>query len=230
MTNLYLIIKSLGWRVIATLITAGVAWVITGSVAAAVSIGVVDTLFKLVAYYIYDVGWLRYHRTYRPKTKVVWLTGLSGAGKTSIAEALAKKLANQDRPCVILDGDYIREVLPAGFDKNSREAHIRRVAQMAAILEAQNVIPIVSLISPYTEGRREARRYAKNFIEVYLNTSINVCRQRDVKGLYAKATKGEIRNFTGIDAPYQKPTQPELILDTKELSVDACARKILKML
>ena len=190
----------------------------------------IDTFIKLVIYYLYDLGWLKYHRSRRKPAKVVWLTGLSGAGKTTIAEALTKELQKQDRPSVILDGDYIRDILPAGFDKAAREAHVRRVAQMAAILEAQNIIPIVSLISPYSEGRKEARGYAKNFLEVYLNTSIHVCRARDVKGLYAKVDKGEIKNFTGVDAPYQKPTAPDISINTKELSIKTSVEIILKKL
>lgn len=229
MSNMMLMIKSFGWRFIATLITAFVAWFVTGSFSFAVSIGLFDTLVKLIVYYVYDLVWLKAALKRKP-AKVVWLTGLSGAGKTTIAESLARKLENQGRPTVILDGDYIRGILPAGFDKAAREAHIRRVAQMAAILESQNVIPIVSLISPYQAGREEARSYAKNFLEVYLSTSLSICKERDVKGLYAKVDKGEIKNFTGIDAPYEQPTNPDIVLDTHSLSIDNCINAIIKKL
>lgn len=225
-----LIIKSIGWRVIATLITAWVAWFVTGSATFAVSIGIIDTLVKLIVYYGYDLAWLKLTLKKRKPAKVVWLTGLSGAGKTTIAKALANTLEKQGRPTVILDGDYIRDIFPAGFDKASREAHIRRVAQMAAILESQNIIPIVSLISPYTAGREEARGYAKNFVEIYLSTSIDVCKERDVKGLYAKVDKGEIKNFTGIDAPYQEPDKAEIIMDTSNITVSRSVKRILKAL
>lgn len=224
-----LIIKSIGWRVIATLITGVVAWVMTDSVSVAVSIGVFDTLVKLVAYYFYDLTWFKFST--KPRTaKVVWMTGLSGAGKTTIAEALAKTLRKQHRPVVILDGDYIRNIFPTGFDKASRDAHIRRVGQTAAILEAQGVIPIVSLISPYQEGRDEARSYAKNFLEIHVSTSLSVCRERDPKGLYAKVDKGEIKNFTGVDDPYEAPTKPEIIVDTATLTVKESVSKIIKSL
>jgi adenylyl-sulfate kinase len=224
-----LILKSIGWRVIATILTAVIAWTVTGSVAVAVSIGFVDTVIKLVVYYLYDLVWFKCFNKPRP-ARVVWLTGLSGAGKTTIAESLARKLRRQGRPAVILDGDYIRNIFPTGFDPASREAHIRRVGQIAAILEAQNIIPIVSLISPYRKGREEARSFAKNFLEIYISTALEVCRQRDPKGLYAKVKRGEIKNFTGIDAPYERPETPELILDTTNLQLSKCVDMIIKSL
>lgn len=224
--NIELIYKSLGWRLIATGLTGLIAFLVTGSLGLAVSIGSVDTIAKLVAYYFYDLAWLKWLRS-PLDAKVVWLTGLSGAGKTTIAEALAEKLRTQGQPVVILDGDYIRDIVTTGFDPASRKAHIQKVGQMAAILEAQGVTSIVSLISPYRSGRAEARGYAKNFIEVYLSTTLEVCQKRDVKGLYAKVAKGEIKNFTGVDAIYQEPKNPELILNTDELSLKKCVRKIL---
>ena len=229
MSNIHLIVKAIGWRLIAILITAWITWFVTGSTTIAISIGIIDTLVKLIVYYGYDLVWLKVAIKRKP-AKVIWLTGLSGAGKTTIAEALSKKLEKQGRPTVILDGDYIRNILPAGFDKEAREAHIRRVAQMAAILENQGIIPIVSLISPYANGREEARKYAKNFLEVYISTSLGVCKKRDVKGLYAKVDRGEIKNFTGVDAPYEIPDKPDIVIDTNDLTVMDSIKIILNKL
>lgn|GEM_PF-479434 len=162
---------------------------------------------------------------------VVWLTGLSGAGKTTIANALAGELGQAGVRPVLLDGDEIRRMIRlTGFDEQSRKQHNLTVGYIASLFEQQGHVVIVSLISPYRDVRDEIRGMCRNFIEVYLSTSLAVCMQRDPKGLYKKALAGELPDFTGISAPYHAPEQPELTLDTAVESVADCVDSVLAVL
>ncbi len=162
---------------------------------------------------------------------VLWLTGLSGSGKSTLAEEICRRLENQGLPVEHLDGDKIRAVfVQTGFDRNSRNEHIRRVGFLASLLEKHGIIIVASFISPYCESRDFVRKLCKNFIEIYLNTPLEACEERDPKGLYRKAREGKITNFTGVDDPYEPPQNPELTLDTSQLSVEESVERILKIL
>jgi len=164
-------------------------------------------------------------------TSVIFLTGLSGSGKTTIANALKQKLNDTGIAPVMLDGDEIRKATGfTGFDEESRKKHNLQVGSMASKFEAQGNIVIVALISPYADVRDKIRTMCGHFIEVYVSTDLKTCMQRDPKGLYEKAIRGEISNFTGISAPYYPPANPELILDTAVLSVGDCTDKIFAVL
>lgn len=162
---------------------------------------------------------------------VIWLTGLSGSGKSTIATALVARLAAAGRPVESLDGDAVREAFPAtGFGREDREQHVRRVGFLASRLAAHGVDVVAALISPYAESRAWVRARCERFVEVHVATPLAECERRDVKGLYARARRGEIERFTGIDDPYEAPTRPELTLDTTDLSVaDAVERVIAYM-
>jgi adenylyl-sulfate kinase len=146
----------------------------------------------------------------------IWLTGLPSAGKTTIAKALTPKLKAMGWNVELLDGDEIRTGLSAdlGFDRKAREMHASRVTFVAKILSRNGVIPIVALISPYRTSRAKARNDIGAFIEVYVTTPLEVCEQRDVKGLYKKARAGQIKEMTGIDDPYEAPEHPEIVVET----------------
>lgn len=162
---------------------------------------------------------------------VIFLTGLSGAGKTTIANKLAQELKSTGIIPIVLDGDEIRKAIHiSGFDEEARKKHNLGVGSLAALFEAQGHIVIVALIAPYEETRNQIRSICRNFTEVYLATDINVCIERDTKGLYKKAISGEIKDFTGISAPYHPPKNPELVLDTAVLSIDTCTKKIMGQL
>ena len=174
------------------------------------------------------------------KPSTIWLTGLSGSGKSTIAQFLEAKLVALGRKAYILDGDNIRHGLNSdlGFKPEDRKENIRRIAEVAALLNDAGVIVITAFISPYIEDRNNARGIvnrvapdgASRFHEIHVDTPIEVCEARDVKGLYAKARAGEIKNFTGITAPYEVPTNPEMKLSTSGLSPAACADLIIQSL
>lgn len=155
----------------------------------------------------------------------IWLTGLSGAGKTTITKALEEKLRANNYPLEVLDGDVVRTNLTKGltFSKEDRDENIRRIGFVANLLTRHGVIVLVSAISPYRDIRDEVRGKIGNFVEVFVNAPLAVCEGRDVKGLYKKARAGEIKAFTGIDDPYEAPLNPEIEcrtdLETLEESV-----------
>ena len=151
----------------------------------------------------------------------IWFTGLSGAGKTTISKVVAEKLRLQGCKLEILDGDIVRENLTKGlgFSKADRDENIRRIGFVSHLLTRNGVIVLVSAISPYREIREEVKQKIGDFVEVYVNAPLTVCEERDVKGLYKRARAGEIRNFTGIDDPYEPPLNPtiECRTDLEEL-------------
>jgi adenylylsulfate kinase len=162
---------------------------------------------------------------------VLWFTGLSGSGKSTIAERVHQQLVQRGTEVEYIDGDALREVFPTtGFTREEREEHLRRTGYMASRLAAHGVTVIASFVSPYRESREFIRRLCPGFVEIYVATPLDECERRDVKGLYARARRGDIRNFTGIDDPYEAPEHPELTLDTRALSVDQCVGRVLERL
>ncbi|KAJ8366142.1 hypothetical protein SKAU_G00149730 [Synaphobranchus kaupii] len=166
----------------------------------------------------------------------VWLTGLSGAGKTTIGFALEEYLVTHGIPCYSLDGDNIRQGLNKnlGFSSEDREENIRRIAEVARLFADAGLVCITSFISPFTKDRNEGRKIHENaglpFFEVFINAPLELCEERDVKGLYKKARAGEIKGFTGIDSDYEKPDAPELVLKTGEISVNECIQQVVELL
>jgi adenylylsulfate kinase len=163
---------------------------------------------------------------------VIWLTGLSGSGKTTIARTLEPKLKELGFKTELLDGDVVRKELSPelGFTKEDRERHARRVVYLCKLLSRNGVISIVSLISPYREFRANARKEIDvngNFVEVYVKCSLESCIKRDPKGLYKKALAGEIKDLTGLQDPYEEPLGPEIVIDTDKETLDEGVNKIL---
>jgi len=161
------------------------------------------------------------------KAKVLWFTGLSGSGKSTIAIALEKELYARGYHCYLLDGDNVRSGLNnnLGFTEEDRVENVRRISETSKLFVDAGVICINAFVSPTISIRQSAKDIIgeNDFVEVFINTPLEVCEQRDVKGLYKKARAGEIKNFTGIDAPYEAPTSPDIEINTVEQSVnDAC--------
>lgn len=222
-------VKSSIYRSYSSIVTFLTSFIITGNIGISTSIGIMDSVFKIFTYYFFDVTWKKI-TSIKYRRSVVWLTGLSGAGKTTIAKLLVEKLQAKGEPAVLLDGDEIREIFNiTGFDKKSRDENVRMVGRIAAFLQRRGTIAVVSMISPYSDVRKECRDMAKDFTEVHVSTPLTVCERRDVKGLYKRVRAGEIKSFTGIheDAPYQEPVYPELVIDTQDKSINECVEQIL---
>jgi adenylyl-sulfate kinase len=163
----------------------------------------------------------------------LWFTGLSGAGKTTISKIVEAQLRERGSKVEVLDGDVVRENLSKGlgFSKEDRDTNIRRIAFVADLLSRNGVPVITAAISPYREIRDEARELmGDRFIEVFVKASVEVCAERDVKGLYEKAFKGEIKEFTGVSDPYEPPLNPEITLDTEHQPPEESAAKLLSLL
>lgn len=161
----------------------------------------------------------------------IWLTGLSGSGKSTLAVCLDQKLRAQGKHVYVLDGDNLRHGLnkDLGFSQADRKENIRRVAEVARLMVDAGLIVIVAFISPFDSERKMARSmYADGeFLEIFVDTSLAVCEERDPKGLYAKARQGKLPDFTGIDSPYEIPSQPDVHIKTVECSIEGCIEKIL---
>ncbi len=163
------------------------------------------------------------------KGAVVWFTGLSGSGKSTVAALVEKRLTDEGLCAYLLDGDNLRRGLcgDLGFSDADRDENIRRISEVAALFEDAGIIALVSAISPFEKMRAFAKGRCKRFLLVYMNTGIGTCEKRDPKGLYAKAKRGELTGFTGIDAPYEIPQNPDLILDTEAMNVEECADAVI---
>lgn len=167
------------------------------------------------------------------RAPVVWFTGLPASGKTVIASGVAERLKARGFKVELLDGDWVRRTInpDAGFTRDQRRLHLLRVAWIARLLARNGVIVLCSFVSPYRDVRGEVRRIVEEeglrFIEVYVKCSLETCMRRDPKGLYARALRGEVRNFTGVDDPYEPPLSPELTLDTERESVEECVDKVM---
>lgn len=167
----------------------------------------------------------------RPRT--LWLTGLSGSGKSTLANALEKRLAAEGKHTMLLDGDNIRMGLNSnlGFSEQDRTENIRRIAEVAKLMNDAGLIVLTAFISPFRRDRERAREIiGTDFVEIYVNTPLEECERRDVKGLYQRARAGEIPQFTGISSPYEPPLEPELTISTEGRSVEQSADELLAAL
>ena len=165
----------------------------------------------------------------------VWFTGLPSAGKTTVANLVGRRLAERGRPVELLDGDVVRTHLSRdlGFSKADRDENIRRIGYVAGLLTGHGVIVLVSAVSPYRAVRDEVRTgigRAGGFVEVHVAADLATCQARDVKGLYARQARGELRGLTGVDDPYEPPLDPELVLDTAGELPEASAARVLALL
>ena len=168
------------------------------------------------------------------RARCLWLTGLSASGKSTVANLLERHLVSEGRHTYLLDGDNVRHGLnrDLGFTEADRVENIRRVAEVARLMVDAGLIVIVSFISPFQSERDFARSLfdKDEFMEIFVDASVETCARRDPKGLYAKAKRGEIRNFTGVDSPYERPERPDLRLDTEKLSPEECVELVIERL
>ena len=168
------------------------------------------------------------------KPCILWFTGLSGSGKSTIANAVEKELFNRGNKTYLLDGDNVRHGLnkDLGFSETDRVENIRRIGEVSKLFVDAGLITLTAFISPFKSDRQIARSLVKydEFIEVFIDTPLEICEQRDPKGLYKKARDGAIKNFTGIDSPYEAPIDPQIRINTDQLTVTQCADKVINYL
>ena len=168
------------------------------------------------------------------KSVVIWFTGLSGSGESTLAHSVEETLHNLDCRTFVLDGDNVRHGLSSNltFSDDDRKENIRRIGEAAKLMMESGVIAMTAFISPFKKDRNLVRQLLPqgDFIEIYCNTSLEVCESRDVKGLYKRARAGEIKNYTGIDSPYEEPDDPELVIDTESESLEESVTKVINFL
>ena len=226
------VLKTISWRFWATLTTMTLVYLFTGRLDTAFYVGGFEIIAKIILYYVHERAWNRisYGRK-EVQPAVIWFTGLSGAGKSTIAERVYQRLKDKGYKVEHLDGDRVRDIFPkTGFSKEERNRHIRRVGFLASMLEKNGVFVVASFISPYRDSRDFVRGLCHNFIEVYVSTPLEECEKRDTKGLYEKARRGEIKQFTGIDDPYEVPEKAEITVDTTGKSIEESVESVMKKL
>lgn len=252
------IVKTLTWRLIGTIDTIILSWLVTGNIVLGAKIGGLELFTKMLLYYFHERVWFRINlglpnrerRAWRLKggvTKnihfqkfkisrsqrntqnrhtsfVIWFTGLSGSGKSTLANGLEELLFKRNIKCYALDGDNVRLGINSDLDFSTegRKENIRRVAEISHLMSDAGVLVIASFISPFKEDRERAKTIIgeKNFIEIFVDCPLEVCEQRDTKGLYTKAKKGEIKEFTGISSPYERPENPYITIQSNTMSAN----------
>ena len=231
-THLRSVLKAISWRFSGTAITAVIVFCFTGKMSLALTVGGLEVVSKIALFFVHERIWDRVHigkKSMEPA--VLWFTGLSGAGKSAIANQVYEELKNKGIRVERLDGDSIRDIFPStGFSQEDRENHVKRVGYLASKLENNGVFVVCSLISPFQQSRDFVRNQCKNFVEIYVSTPIEECEKRDPKGLYAKVRRGEIKNFTGIDDPYEVPQKPEIVIDTTAIPLEKAVQMVLNMI
>ena len=187
-----------------------------------------------VIYHQATVTRKRRNKLNKHRSAVLWFTGLSGSGKSTLAHALEEKLFQKGCRTFVLDGDNVRHGLNSNLDfsESDRTENIRRISEVSKLMLESGLIVMTAFISPFNKDRNEAKRLISNddFIEIYCKASLETCEARDVKGLYKKARAGKIKNYTGIDSPYEVPENPDLIIDTDNETLDNAVFKILNFL
>jgi adenylylsulfate kinase len=231
-TRLRSAVKAVSWRLLGSLTTMLLVYAFTRRLDVTVLVGGIDALAKILLYFAHERTWNLLHWGRRPPEPfVIWFTGLSGSGKSTLAEGVFAALKSRGLRAEYLDGDAVRRLFPEmGFTRAERDMHAQRIGHLAGMLEKNGIFVVTSLISPYAASRRLARGLCRNFIEVHVSTPLEVCEKRDSKGLYARARKGEIENFTGVQDPYEAPESCELTVDAGALSKEAALARVMDYL
>lgn len=250
-------LKTITWRIVGTLDTMALGWLITGNPITGVKIGGLEVITKMILYFLHERAWYRYRPKKRPVAPkelnltvhefqvgrkdrnsanghpsfVVWFVGLSGSGKSTIANQVSQMLHDRGICTYTLDGDNTRNGInrDLDFSMEGRRENIRRVAEIARLFVDAGHIVLASFITPMERDRKQAREIigADDMVEVFVDCPLEVCEARDVKGLYKKARQGAIPDFTGISSPFEPPAAPDLRVNAAALSVEVCAQQVL---
>jgi len=221
-TNIRSIVKGVSWRFVATTTTIIIVYFFFGRLDLAIAAGMIETVLKVALYWAHERIW---HKVRWGKKKIepfnLWFTGLPLSGKTTIADKVYEELEKLQIPIERLDSKEIRDVVPnIGFTREDRNRHMHRIGHLIKTLQNNSISTVASFVSPYRESRKAIREMVKNNVVVYLKADIESCKQRDYKGVYAKALRGELQNFTGVNDVYEEPQHAEIIIDTDRQSVD----------
>ena len=227
-TNLRSIVKGISWRFVATGTTIIIVYTFFGRLDLAIAAGLLETVAKVLLYWAHEKIWqkIRFGKK-RIEPFNLWFTGLPLSGKTTIADKVYEKLKKLDIPLERIDSKDIRELIPeVGFSREERNQHMKRIGHLIQTLQKNSISTVASFVSPYRESRKTIRTMVKNNIVVYVKADIETCKKRDYKGVYEKALKGELKNFTGISDVYEEPQHAEIVIDTETTSPDEAAEII----
>jgi len=221
-TNLRSIVKGISWRFVATGTTIVIVYIFFERLDLAIAAGILESIIKIVLYWAHERIW---QKLKWGKKKIepfnIWFTGLPLSGKTTIANKVFKELEKMDIPLERLDSKDIRKVIPnIGFSREDRNRHMKRMGHLIRTLQNNSISTVASFVSPYTESREVIREMVKNNIIVYLKADVESCKKRDYKGVYEKALRGELQNFSGVNDTYEEPQYAEIVIDTDKISPD----------
>lgn len=231
-TNIRTIAKGFSWRVFATTTTVIIVYIFFKRLDLAIAAGIIETISKVFLYYVHDKGWQRI-RWGKEKIEPfnLWFTGLPMSGKSTIADLVFTKLQKYPIPLERIDSKDVRELIPnIGYSREERNRHMHRIGHLIKTLQNNSISTVASFVSPYRESRKAIREMVKNNVVVYVKANIETCQARDYKGVYAKALRGELQNFSGINDIYEEPQHAEIIIDTEMMSVEEASDMIVRYL
>lgn len=223
------VLKALSWRTWATITTAIIVFIFTGELALAVTVGFLEVIAKMALYFFHERLWqkISFGKKEIPSF-VLWFTGLPASGKKAVADKVYQQLLKDKLKVERLDSHDVRPLFPeTGFTPPEVNRHVKRAGHLCSMLEKNGVIVVASFVSPYGKSRQFARDVSTNFVEVYMKSNVEACEQRDPKGHYAKARRGEYQNFPGVDAEYDVPEQAEITVEIDHVSTEEAVKQII---
>lgn len=230
-THLRSVIKTISWRALATLTTMSLVYIFIGDMTIAVSVGGIEVVLKMLIYFLHERAWdkIKFGKK-EIKPAVIWLTGLVRSGKKDLAKEIVSQLVKKGFKVEYLDGHSVRDLFPeTGYSRQQVNEHIKRIGYLASKLEKRGIFVVASFVSPYKESRDFVRRLCSNFMEVYISTPLEVCKENDDSGIYQKALRGEIKNLPGIDVEYEKPNSHVVEIDLSKVDTKAASNKIMDL-
>jgi len=229
-TNIRSVVKGISWRVVATTTTILIVYFFFDRLDLAIAAGLIETVLKVGLYWAHERIWqkLRWGKK-KIEPFNLWFTGLPLSGKTTIADRVYEELEQLHIPLERLDSKDIRDIVPGvGFTRDDRNRHMKRIGHLIKTLQNNSISTVASFVSPYKESRKAIRDMVKNNVVVYVKADVETCKKRDYKGVYEKALKGELQNFSGVNDIYEEPQHAEIVIDTTETSVDEAVDTIVK--
>jgi len=224
------VVKAVSWRFFATATTILIVFIFFGRLDLAIAAGIFESLSKILIYFVHERMW---NKIKFGKKKidpfVVWFTGVPLSGKTTLADLVYDKISKYDFPIERIDSKDIRAVIPEiGYERSDRLRHLKRIEHLVCTLQKNSISVVASFISPYIDSRQSLRRSTANYIEVYVKASPETVRARDERGIYERAERGDIENFTSVSDVYEEPLNPEIVIDTDRMSQDEAAEIVVQ--